>query len=197
MANGGLAWARWAEAAPAPAHRIAEPPPRGAGLYVLRGGRTPRRRVYVDTSVIGGCFEDEHREGSLALFDAAKRGALTIVVSKLVRKELELAPRAVQDFLKEDVPLACLEEVPATKKARALAKRYIQEGVLSEKSFTDAWHIATAALARVDALVSWNQKHMTRPDRAMRYNAINLGLGYPEVSIHEPTEEMRQHEKEI
>ena len=194
MANGGAAWARWAEAAPA--HRIAEPPPKGAGLYVVRGGRTRRRRVYVDTSVFGGCFEDGRREGSLALLDAAERGAVTLVLSNLVDKELEGAPQAVQAILERLKP-GLLERVPASKEADRLADAYIREGVLTEKSRNDATHIAIAAIHGVDALVSWNRKHMTRPERVMGYNAINLRLGYPEVSIHEPTEEMRQYGKEI
>ena len=191
MANGGLAWARRAEAAPAPAHRIAEPPPKGAGLYVVRGGRTPRRRVYVDTSVFGGCFEDGRREGSLALFAAAERGAFTIVVSKVVRDELEGAPQAVRDILNE-VPQKHLEDAPVTREVCRLAKAYLNEGVLTEKSWNDARHIAVAAIARVDMVASWNQKHMTRPDKVMRYHEINRRLGYPAVSIRKPTREAQQ-----
>ena len=33
-------------------------------------------RVYIDTSVVGGCFDDEFSEESRALFDMAKRGEI-------------------------------------------------------------------------------------------------------------------------
>ena len=183
------AWARY-KVDELAADRIAEPPPKGAGLYVVPGGLSAsqprRRRVYVDTSVFGGCLEDKFREGSQALIDAAKRGDVTLVVSDLVRKELEPAPQAVQDILKERSLSGKLETVAATKEADRLADAYIDEGVLTEKSRNDATHIAIAAIHRVDALVSWNRRHMTRPERVLGYNAINRRLGYPKVSIHEP-----------
>ena len=177
---------------------IAEPAPKGAGLYVVRGGlsaRQPRRRVYVDTSVIGGCLEDRFRGASQALIDAAKRGAVTLVVSDLVRDELKPAPQAVQNILKERSLSGRLETAPLTAAARRLADAYIKKGVLTEKSLNDARHIAIATVARVDALLSWNQRHMTDPRRVLRYNAINRRLGYPAVSIHKPTEEALSHEE--
>ena len=184
---------RWA------AERIAEPPPKGAGLYVVRGGLSasqPRRRVYVDTCVIGGCFEEKFREASQALIDAAKQGAVTLVVSDLVWDELTPAPQTVQRILEDPLLSHALEEVEETEEASSLAHTYVNEGVLTKKSLDDARHIAIATIHRVNALVSWNRKHITRPERVLGYNAINLSLGYPEVSIHEPPEEIRQHGKE-
>ena len=197
MANGEAAWARY-EVDEQAAERVAEPPPRGAGLYVVRGSKEasqPRRRVYVDTCVIGGCLEEKFREGSQALIDAAKRGDVTLVVSDLVREELKPAPQAVQGILK-DLSHGQLERAPRTNEADRLAHTYVDEGVLTEKSLNDATHVAIAAIHGVDALVSWNRKHITHPERVKGYNAINRRLGYPEVSIHEPPEEMRQHGKE-
>ena len=196
MAHEAEAWARdgldrWA------AEHIAEPPPKGAGLYVVRGGlsvRQPRRRVYVDNSVISGCFDKELMAGSLALFAAAKRGAVTILVSEVVREELEGAPQAVQKLL-EDLSSDQLEDLGAPAEARKLVDAYIDEGVLTMKSLNDARHIAIASVAGVDALVSWNQRHMVNPRRVLRYHAINRRLGYPEVPIHKPTEEALQHEE--
>ena len=47
-------------------------------------------RVYADTSVIGGCEDDEFRGPSRRLIDQCARGEMTLVVSYL-RTERELA----------------------------------------------------------------------------------------------------------
>lgn len=49
-------------------------------------------RVYVDTSVFGGCLEAEFRTASRRLLAACERGALRLVISELTIAELEAAP---------------------------------------------------------------------------------------------------------
>lgn len=40
-------------------------------------------RIYIDTSVIGGCFDDEFAEWSNLLFEEFKAGKKIAVVSKI------------------------------------------------------------------------------------------------------------------
>lgn len=47
-----------------------------------------RQRVYIDTSVIGGCRDDEFAQWSNALFDEFRDGAKIAVVSDLTLLEL-------------------------------------------------------------------------------------------------------------
>ena len=49
-------------------------------------------------------------------------------------------------------------------------------------------HVAIATLARADAIVSWNFRHLVRLDRIRQFNAVNLRLGYPLVEIRSPRE---------
>jgi hypothetical protein len=46
-------------------------------------------RIYADTSVLGGCADDEFRDPSRRLLDAFERGELTLVQSELTIRELE------------------------------------------------------------------------------------------------------------
>lgn len=39
---------------------------------------TPRLRVYADTSVFGGCFDDEFAEASRTFFDQVKSGRFVL-----------------------------------------------------------------------------------------------------------------------
>jgi hypothetical protein len=56
-------------------------------------------RIYTDTSVIGGCEDDEFRVPSRRLMGAFGRGDLTLVLSELTLRELEPSPQAVRDAL--------------------------------------------------------------------------------------------------
>jgi len=51
-----------------------------------------RLRVYADTSVLGGCFDDEFAEFSVALVDLVRRGEIALLVSDLLANELLDAP---------------------------------------------------------------------------------------------------------
>lgn len=44
-----------------------------------------RQRIYIDTSVIGGCQDEEFSEPSGKLFDEFKQGLRTAVVSDLTK----------------------------------------------------------------------------------------------------------------
>ena len=57
------------------------------------------QRIYLDTSVIGGYFDDEFREKTRRLFDAFLRGEARMVLSTLTGSELLEAPKRVRDFI--------------------------------------------------------------------------------------------------
>ena len=55
--------------------------------------------IYIDTSVVGGCFDEGFERESLALFEMARKGDIALVVSDVVLDELDRAPQAVQEIL--------------------------------------------------------------------------------------------------
>ncbi len=85
-------------------------------------------RVYADTSVIGGCEDDEFREPSRRLIEKCARGeATTLVVSSVTLDELEGAPAAVRAVL--EAYDNRLEVIEATNEIENLADRYIELSV--------------------------------------------------------------------
>jgi hypothetical protein len=58
-----------------------------------------RVRIYMDTSVLGGCEDDEFRAPSRRLLQAFQRGELTLVLSEPTIRELEGSPDAVRAAL--------------------------------------------------------------------------------------------------
>ena len=60
-----------------------------------------RPRIYVDTSVIGGCFDEEFDEYSFQLFDEFISGKKIPIISDIVMFELEEAPENVKKSLRK------------------------------------------------------------------------------------------------
>ena len=150
--------------------------------------------VYIDTSVIGGCFDKEFDEWSLALFEEFKSGAKIALISGLTLEELDLAPIKVRVKILE-IPESNRMTIETTDTAINLAETYIREGALSEKSYNDALHIALATLSEALVLTSWNFKHIVNLDRIRLFNSINLRLGYKLIEIRTPREILSSNEK--
>ena len=144
-------------------------------------------RIYTDTSVIGGCEDEEFRVHSRRLMDAFVRGDLRLVLSELTLRELAPAPQVVREVLAR-VPQGHIEVVRLTPAADELARRYLAEGILKPNMLADAQHIAMATVATVDALVSWNFRHVVNLPRIHGYHGVNARLGYPLIEIRSPRE---------
>jgi hypothetical protein len=150
-------------------------------------------RVYVDTSVFGGYFEEEFQEWSRGLIHDFELGLFIPVVSDLLTFEIERAPQAVRDLYREIAANA--ERIITTNEAETLAARYAERAILGSRYEIDMIHIALATVAEVDVLVSWNFKHMVRLDKIRLFNAVNLEMGYRELRIHSPRE-VTKHERD-
>ena len=146
-----------------------------------------RMRVYADTSVIGGCEDDEFRGPSRQLMNRFIRGEMTLALSSLTLRELEAAPKPVRKVL-ERLPSEHTEMVDVSDDAEKLAAQYIERGVISSRMIADALHIAVATVAGVDVLVSWNFKHVVNLIRIQGYNTVNREMGYTELDIRTPRE---------
>jgi hypothetical protein len=146
-----------------------------------------RTRIYVDASVVGGCEDDEFAVHSLRLMEAFARGEFVFVISDLTVQELAAAPRGVRNRVAL-VPEEFIEALQLDADARDLAEAYIAADVVTARMRADAQHIAIATVARVDAVVSWNFKHIVNLQRIHGYNSVNLRLGYPMIEIRTPRE---------
>jgi len=141
-------------------------------------------RVYIDTSILGGYFDDEFSIDTKQLFDEILRGEYKLVISDLTEKELVNAPDRVKILLK-DLKLD-FEVISVTQESIDLATDYIKEKVVGQTSLDDCIHIATATINKVDLLISWNFKHIVNIIRIRGYNSINLRNGYSTLEIRSP-----------
>ena len=60
---------------------------------------------------------------------------------------------------------------------------YEAREILPKRFAADMTHIALGTVAEVDALVSWNFKHIVRLEKIRLFNELNVELGYRVLSI--------------
>jgi hypothetical protein len=99
------------------------------------GDRTPmkRIRIYADTSVIGGCLDEEFSETSRGLLAAVSAGRFALLLSDLLAMELERAPTEVQSVLTE-LPTEAFERVESNDESVRLRDAYLRDGVVTRKT---------------------------------------------------------------
>jgi hypothetical protein len=144
-------------------------------------------RMYVDASVVGGCFEPQYAEGSGRLFELVRQGRIVVLVSDFVIEELFVAPTRVQEVL-SDLPAKARVRVKTTKEAIRLRDAYLDAQILGEASVVDATHVAMATVLRADAIVSWNFRHIVHVEKMRRFNEVNLAEGFGPLTIVSPNE---------
>lgn len=146
-----------------------------------------KQRIYVDTSVFGGYFDEEFKDHTIPLFDRIRAGEFIVLYSTVTQDEIENAPEKVKELVKS-LRADQTEFVDTSAESLDLATEYIIEKVVGETSFADCLHIALATINRADFLVSWNFKHIVNIERIRGYNSINIKNGYKQLEIRSPRE---------
>lgn len=144
-----------------------------------------KQRIYIDTSVVGGYFDEEFKEATSKLFERLIQDEVIFVVSDLLDLELINAPTHVR-LLLHSYPADKFQRIELTEEAIKLADTYINEKVVGKTSLEDCRHIALATIHKVDVVASWNFKHIVNLDRIKGYNSVNMRLGYSIIEIRSP-----------
>ncbi len=141
------------------------------------------QRVYLDTSVLGGCFDPEFAAWSNGLMQDFRNGLFKPLLSQVTAAEVQDAPEEVQILYAELLVLNS-EIILVAESALELAEAYQHRSILTSKFYDDGLHIALATIAEADVLVSWNFKHIVRFDKIRLFNAVNLEYGYKPLEIY-------------
>ena len=144
-------------------------------------------RIYPDTSVFGGCFDDEFSEYSLKFFEKVRIKEIRLVLSVSILEELKKAPEQVRGIL-GNLPQEMIEYSKETSETLFLRDAYIKAGVVTISSIFDATHVAQASISSVDAIVSWNFKDIVQLKKIRGFRGVNVINGYPMIQILSPRE---------
>jgi len=155
--------------------------------FLLRDVIMKKLRIYIDTSIVGGCLDEEFKRESLALIEMGKKGQCQLLLSELLFRELEAAPKAVKDVV-AGLPEDQIEGVMLNEEAEVLRRAYLDAEVVGPAQGNDALHVAIASVAKADMIVSWNFRHIVHFDKIRGFNAVNLREGYLPLEIRSPRE---------
>lgn len=147
----------------------------------------PTETLYLDTSVIGGYFDDEFKQATRELWRQMEARRFRFVTSVVTEYEMTGAPEHVRErylgtFGQPERVLALSEEM------EDLAEAYLKQGVVPAKYEDDANHVAACTVTGIHYLVSWNFKHLVNVQREKGFNAVNLLQGYRSIRIVNPLE---------
>ncbi|MFH0939895.1 MAG: type II toxin-antitoxin system VapC family toxin [Planctomycetota bacterium] len=149
-------------------------------------------RVYADTSVFGGVYDEEFKQPSLIFFEQVRTGQFALVTSAVVQVEITLAPLAVRRFFEELLGFAEVAEI--TENSLELRDAYLQAKIVSPRYSDDALHVAVATVTGCSLIVSWNFQHIVHFQKIPLYNAVNTLRGYQPITIFSPQEVIKYEE---
>ena len=88
-----------------------------------------KQRIYIDTSVIGGYYDEEFEEATIKLFDRIINKDFIVYFSEVNETELVLAPQHINE-VKNRIPEDCLRYIEIDDEVENLAQTYINERAL-------------------------------------------------------------------
>ena len=148
-------------------------------------------KIYLETTIFNFPFADDapqYKDDTKRLFAEIKAGKFKPFASEYVIRELEAAPEFMREERLRLIREYEIEVISANDESERLAEVYVSAGVIPNKYITDALHIATAAVAGLDFIVSLNFRHIVKHKTIIETEIINAREGFKRVFIHTPAE---------
>ena len=138
-------------------------------------------KLYLETSVWNFYFADdapEKRDITKEFFNNVRKGQYEIFISEVVLAEISKANESKKTQLLELIKEMSPQELNVNQEVIELSKKYISEGIIPELKVEDALHVAAAVVYEIDALISWNNRHIANLNKMEKINGINMREGY-------------------
>ena len=138
-----------------------------------------KKKIYLETTLFNHYFDTRtpnYHEDTIELFNACAEGMFEPYTSQYVIEELEAAPREKYDQMFDLTKQYNIMILDTSYEADDLARWYISKGALPKRSLTDARHIATASVNKLNTIVSLNLRHIVRKKTIAFTNEINIPL---------------------
>lgn len=138
-------------------------------------------QIYVETSVWNLYFDRRaaaFQEATQKFMDGIRRSNYELFISSVVIAEIAQAPQERKNSILQLIEEVSPVVLELTVEADTLSQAYVESGALPQGSLRDANHIAIATVCQLDAIVSWNMKHIANVARKERVRALNISQGY-------------------
>ena len=140
-------------------------------------------RIYLETTVVSDLtsrpsplLKNLARQISTKEWYDEARVNCEFCVSQLV--DIEAARGDASAAQRRTEFLADILHLPYGLEAINLAKKFLEAAAIPQKSFDDATHVAIATVAKVDAIVTWNCKHINNPQTMPKIVKVCEQNGY-------------------
>ena len=124
---------------------------------------------------------------TLRLWQEIEVGIYDIYLSFVDFDELDRCLPDKQRTLDEFIARIEYTHIDYSDEIHSLADEFIKQGILRQKSFDDAQHLASAMVYECDAIVSWNFKHMVNHKTINGVKGVAALTGYKDVAIYTPS----------
>lgn len=147
-------------------------------------------RVYLDTSVISYLYQEDAQEkmqDTLQLWERFKTQQYEVYISDIVINEISGCTEEKLNILMDYLDQIEYHLIITDEDTVGLAEKFIDFGILKQKSFDDCQHIALAILAGCDIIISWNFKHIVNIKTIRGVKVITTLEGYKDLMIFPPS----------
>jgi predicted nucleic acid-binding protein len=146
--------------------------------------------VYLDTSVISYLYQldtPEKMQDTLDLWELFKENIYDVFISDIVLREIDGCNKEKINILLDYLNQINYTIIETNENTIELAEKFIDFGILKQKSFDDCQHIACAILAGCDIITSWNFKHIVNVKTVKGVKVITTLEGYKDLLIYPPS----------
>lgn len=147
-------------------------------------------KVYLDTSVISYLYQEDAQEkmqDTLQLWERFKEQQYEVYISDIVINEISDCTEEKLNILMDYMDQIEYHLIETDENTVGLAEKFIDFGILKQKSFDDCQHIASAILAECDIIISWNFKHIVNIKTIRGVKVITTLEGYKDLLIFPPS----------
>jgi len=138
-------------------------------------------KLYLETSVGNFYYADDAPEKQAItrqFFHSLPNDKFELYISDAVLDEIEGASLAKKNQLLQLTDHYKPMLLDLNTSVHELANAYLLHQILPAKSGYDAQHIAAATVYQLDAIVSWNLRHIANLPRQQRVQQFNLSNNY-------------------
>jgi predicted nucleic acid-binding protein len=157
-----------------------------------------RPKIYVETSVISYLVARRNQRDLLVAANQElthewwenRRASVDLYVSAVVLAE---AARGDRELASARAAVSSeLILLETTRTAISLADALLEKAAVPRNAYEDALHIAIAASAGMDYLLTWNCKHIANAFMIPRVNGVIRGFGFEPPLICTPQQVMEE-----
>jgi predicted nucleic acid-binding protein len=149
-----------------------------------------RLKICLETSAISYLDQPERGDQSVdshRLWEKIKAGEYEAVISNVVVDEINRCEESKRNKLFSYLAEIDYIFIEIDAHGLEVASKFIDFGILHQKSFSDCQHIAAAITNDCDVIVSWNFQHIVNHKTMMGVKAVTALGGYEDVLIYTPS----------